>query len=225
MKYRSEGFIKAQVVGVTKPVVDYIPEGEDLISYAARVSNPDNQANFDTAEGLLKYCIRNAHWSVFEISNLVMEIEVPRDISRQVLRHKTSCFQEFSQRYAEVSEDMFVIREARMQDTKNRQNSVDSGDEALKQEWMERQERAVEYARTHYEWALEKGIAKECARVVLPEGNTMSRLYMNANMRTWLHYIDLRSGNGTQKEHIWLAELCREAIRDHMPTLVSTLDM
>ena len=223
MKY-TNSFITAQVVGITKPVVDYIPAGEDLISYAARVSNPSNQGNFDTADRLLKYCIRNSHWSIFEVSNLVMEIEVPRDISRQVLRHRTACFQEFSQRYAEVTEDMFVIRETRLQDDKNRQNSTLTSDEDLINWWEGVQKKHIERVTEDYKEAIKRGIAKECARVILPEGNTMSRMYMNANMRTWLHYIQLREGNGTQQEHIWLAELCKIAIKDYMPTLINSLN-
>jgi thymidylate synthase (FAD) len=215
----------AKVVGVTQPVVDYIPDAEGLISYAARVSNPKNQENFDSAEGLLRYCVRNAHWSVFEMLNIVVEIKAPRDISRQILRHKTAVFQEFSQRYAEVTEDMFVIREGRLQDEKNRQNSLECSDSELLEEWDKRQEKVIKAAQEEYEWALKNNIAKECARVVLPEGNTMSSMYMNANARTWLHYVDLRSGNGTQTEHIWIAELCREAIKEYIPTLVKMIEI
>lgn len=216
--------IKAKVVGVTTPVVDYIPDSEGIISYCARVSNPNNQDNFDTAQGLLKYCIRNAHWSIFEMCNVVVEIEIPRDISRQALRHTTAKFQEFSQRYAEVTDDMFCIREARLQDKKNRQNSIETDDEDLVAWWENTQQEVIDFVSYKYKQALDKGIAKESARVILPEGNTMSRMYMNANMRTWLHYIDLRSGNGTQKEHIWLAEECRKVIREYMPTLIGMLD-
>lgn len=218
-----EDKIKAKVIALTLPVVDYIPDSEGLISYCARVSNEGNQLNFDTAEGLLKYCIRNAHWSIFEMSNVVVEIKVPRDISRQVLRHRTSCFQEFSQRYAEVSEDMFCIREARMQDLVDRQNSNECTDEGLEQWWYNAQENHINNSKELYELALSRGLAKEVARVVLPEGNTMSTLYMNANMRTWLHYLKVRSGNGTQKEHIWLTDSIREAMIDYMPTLLGMI--
>lgn len=214
----------AKVIAATKPVVDYIPDTEGIISYCARVSAPDNQSNFDTAERLLNYCIKHSHWSVFEQANISIEIEAPRDISRQILRHKTACFQEFSQRYAEVSEDMFCIREARLQDTKNRQNSVLTEDQALIEEWEKRQTAVIDFCRDTYEWGLANGIAKECTRVVLPEGNTMSRMYMNANVRTWLHYVNLRGGNGTQLEHIWLAELCREAIKEYLPSLIKDFD-
>ena len=216
--------ITTKVIGVTKPVVDYIPDSEGLISYTARVSAPKNQENFDTAEGLLRYCIRNSHWSVFEMCNIVVEIKAPRDISRQILRHRTAVFQEFSQRYADVTEDMFTIRECRLEDATNRQNSTTTDDEALKLEWEERQQRVIEVAREEYEWARSNKIAKEVARVVLPEGNTMSSMYMNANARTWLHYVDLRGGNGTQTEHIWVAEQCREAIKQYLPTLVKMLE-
>lgn len=222
MNYQNcEDKIKAKIIALTLPVVDYIPDSEGLISYCARVSNEGNQLNFDTSEGLLNYCIRNAHWSIFEMSNVVVEIKVPRDISRQVLRHRTSCFQEFSQRYAEVSEDMFCIRETRLQDTKDRQNSVLCEDEGLDQWWYKAQENHINNSKELYELALSRGLAKEVARVVLPEGNTMSTLYMNANMRTWLHYLKVRSGNGTQKEHIWLTDVIREAMVAYMPTLIS----
>ena len=214
---------EVKVIGVTMPVVDYIPEAEDLISYTARVSNPSNQENFGTAEGLLKYCIRNSHWSIFEMSNLVMEIKAPRDISRQILRHKSGNFQEFSQRYSEVTDDMFVLREMRMQDTDNRQNSLEADDEFLSNWWLGEQSASIDSARVLYQTALKNDIAKEQARCVLPEGNTMSNMYMNGTMRTWLHYVGLRSGNGTQKEHVMVAEACREAIKDYFPTLIQTL--
>lgn len=210
---------EVKVIGVTVPTVDYIPDSEGIVSYAARVSNPKNQENFDTADKLLAYCAKNGHWSVFEMANAVIEIKAPRDISRQVLRHKSSAFQEFSQRYAEVDEQMFVLREARLQDTKNRQNSIVTDDPTLQGEWLERQREVINLATQNYQWAIEKGIAKECARVVLPEGNTMSYMYMNATMRTWLHYCQLRGGNGTQLEHVWLAKACREALKEYFPTL------
>ncbi len=216
---------EVKVVGVTMPVVDYIPEAEDLISYTARVSNPSNQENFDTAEGLLRYCIRNSHWSVFEMSNLVMEIKAPRDISRQILRHKSCAFQEYSQRYSEVTDDMFVLRELRMQDTENRQNSVEANDKVLQAWWEANQIHHIGNARRFYEEALDADVAKEQARCVLPEGNTMSCMYMNASMRTWLHYIELRSRKGeTQKEHVQVAVACGEAIKEYFPTLMKTLE-
>lgn len=210
---------EVKVIGVTVPTVDYIPDSEGIVSYTARVSNQENQENFDTADKLLAYCARNGHWSVFEMANAVLEIKAPRDISRQVLRHKSSAFQEFSQRYAEVDEQMFVLREARLQDTKNRQNSIVLDDTTLQEEWLERQREVINLATQHYQWAIGKGIARECARVVLPEGNTLSYMYMNATMRTWLHYCQLRGGNGTQLEHVWLAKACREALKEYFPTL------
>lgn len=215
---------EVRIIGVTTPVVDFIPDSEGIISYAARVSAPQNQENFDTADRLLTYCAKNAHWSVFEMSNAVIELKAPRDISRQVLRHKSAAFQEFSQRYAEVDEQMFVLREARLQDSKNRQNSIAIEDAFLQEEWEERQTRVILEAVKQYQWAIKNGIAKECARVVLPEGNTMSNMYMNATMRTWLHYCGLRSGNGTQLEHIWLAERCREVLREYFPNLVKFME-
>lgn len=215
---------EVRIIGVTTPVVDFIPDSEGIISYAARVSAPQNQENFDTADRLLTYCAKNSHWSVFEMSNAVIELKAPRDISRQVLRHKSAAFQEFSQRYAEVDEQMFVLREARLQDSKNRQNSIAIEDAFLQEEWEERQTRVILEAVKQYQWAIKNGIAKECARVVLPEGNTMSNMYMNATMRTWLHYCGLRSGNGTQLEHIWLAERCREVLREYFPNLVKFME-
>jgi len=215
---------EVRVIGVTQPVVDFIPDSEGILSYTARVSNPSNQENFKTADKLLSYCARMGEWSVFETCNAVLELKAPRDISRQVLRHKSSSFQEFSQRYAEVDESMFVLRQARMQDTKNRQNSVPTEDEKLQEEWEERQRDSIMKSVESYQWALSKGIAKECARVVLPEGNTMSCMYMNATMRTWIHYCNLRGGNGTQLEHIWLANACKEALSAYFPTLVNLLN-
>lgn len=210
--------VSAKAVGVTTPLITEIPDAEGLIAYAARVSNPSNQTNFDTAAKLLEYCAKHNHWSVFEMANLVIEVEAPRDISRQILRHKTASFQEFSQRYAEATQ--FVIREARLQDTKNRQNSVKTDDEHLQKEWEKRQQLVIDVATKQYQWALENGIAKECARVVLPEGNTMSRLYMNATVRTWMHYINLRSANGTQEEHCEVAKACREEFLKYFPSLL-----
>lgn len=215
---------ETRIIGVTTPVVDFIPDSEGIISYTARVSAPHNQENFDTADKLLTYCAKNSHWSVFEMSNAIIEMKAPRDISRQVLRHKSAAFQEFSQRYAEVDEQMFVLREARLQDTKNRQNSIVLEDNYLQGAWEERQVRVIKEATEAYKWAIENGIAKECARVVLPEGNTMSNMYMNATMRTWLHYCGLRGGNGTQLEHIWLAEHCREVLREYFPNLVKFME-
>lgn len=181
---------------------------EDLISYCARVSNPANQDNFDTAEKLLKYCIRKKHWSIFEMADLVMEIETTRDIGRQILRHGSFRFQEFSQRYAEKGEHFPSpeYREGRLQDPKNRQNSIETDDTELKRQWIAEQIKVENTALKAYEWALNRGIAKECARVVLPEGLTMSRMYMKGSLRSWFTYnLVRRDGTGTQKEHIDIA--------------------
>ena len=212
-------FIEVKLIGVTMPVVDYIPDAEGLISHSARVSNPDNQNNYDTSERLLNYCVRNSHWSVFEMANAVVEIKAPRDIARQILRHGSNKFQEFSQRYAEATD--FVIREARLQDRKNRQNSVDIEDSELQKEWERRQQEVLDLVKEHYEWALsdDVGIAKECARVILPEGNTMSTMYMNGTVRSWFHYASLRDGNGTQKEHIDVAQKVKREILKEFPFL------
>ena len=213
--------INCKVIGVTKPVVEFIPDSEDIISFCARVSNPSNQTQFDTSEKLLKYCIRNSHWSVFETVSLTMEIECPRDIARQILRHRSFSFQEFSQRYAEATN--FITRECRLQDIKNRQNSNDTDDTKLKQWWEDEQGFLLADIQKLYEEALSKGIAKEVARVILPEGLTMSKMYMNGTLRSWLHYIDLRKDNGTQKEHREVAIKCREAIGEYFPTLMNML--
>ena len=215
---------ECKVIAVTQPVVDFIPDSEGVLSYCARVSNPKNQENFESAEGLLNYCARNNHWSIFEMVNVVIEIKTPRDISRQVLRHKSACFQEFSQRYSEVDESMFILREARMQDTKNRQNSVATDNQELKDQWETSQKGVLRHCVKEYQWALSQGIAKECARVLLPEGLTLSTSYMNANMRTWIHYCGLRGGNGTQEEHTWISNECKKAILSYFPNLEKLLD-
>ncbi len=213
-----EDFIKARIIGVTTPVVDFIPDSEGIISYCARVSNPENQDNFETAAGLLKYCIRNKHWSVFDMVNVVIEIEAPRDIARQVLRHSSMKFQEFSQRYA-VAQD-FVIREARLQDKKNRQNSIDVEDFDLQYEWEKRQREVINLVKENYKWAIDNNIAKECARVILPEGNTMSYMYANANVRSLITYLSVRDDVGvTQKEHVYLARTIKEAVVEVFPTI------
>ena len=213
-------FNKVRVVGVTTPCLDNIPDSEGIVAYAARVSNPSNQNNFETTGKLLKYCVEHGHYSVFETVNIVMEIETPRDIARQMLRHRSFSFQEFSQRYAEAQN--FVIRECRLQDTKNRQNSIEispttEDDRFLIQEWERRQKEIIDLVNENYKWAINVGIAKECARVSLPEGNTMSRLYMNGTLRGWLHYCSLRDGNGTQKEHIDIAQKCKVEILKYFP--------
>jgi len=181
----------------------------DLIAYCARVSNPNNQNNSETVDKLISYLVKWKHWSPFEMANVCMEIETTRDIARQILRHRSFSFQEFSQRYADPTKDLdFVVRDARLQDQKNRQNSIDSLDPELNAEWKLIQSSIIASCTNAYNWAIEHGIAKEQARAVLPEGNTVSRLYMNGSIRSWIHYIELRSGNGTQKEHREIAREC-----------------
>lgn len=191
---------------------------EDLVAYCARVSNPANQNNTATNEKLIKYLINNQHWSPLEMVNVCLEIETTRDIARQILRHRSFSFQEFSQRYAVV--DMaFEMREARLQDTKNRQNSIETNNSKLEEDWENVQERVAEIAEISYTWAIENGIAKEQARAVLPEGMTKSRMYMNGTLRSWVHYVQLRSGNGTQKEHREVAIACVKAIEPIFPMI------
>jgi len=195
---------------------------QDLIAYCARVSNPKNQYNTETSTKLLNFLAKHAHWSPFETVSACLEIETTRDIARQILRHRSFSFQEFSQRYANPTEDLeFVIRDARLQDSENRQNSIDLDDttsnRVLQEMWNEKQADVIQTAREAYEWAIKNGIAKEQARAVLPEGNTMSRMYMNGTIRSWIHYIQLRSGNGTQKEHAEIAKACAEVIAKIFP--------
>ena len=187
---------------------------QDLIAFAARVSNPANQANTKTTPKLLDYLIKHKHWSPFEMASACIEIETTRDIARQLLRHRSFSFQEFSQRYADIRDldDNFVIREARLQDPNNRQNSVKTDDVILMGQWVNKQQELIDHAKEVYNWAIEAGIAKEQARAVLPEGNTVSRLYVNGTIRSWIHYIELRSANGTQLEHMELARAVAEAI-------------
>ena len=193
---------------------------EGLVAYAARVSNPGNQSNRKTADKLLKYLIKHKHWSPFEMASACLEIETTRDIARQILRHRSFSFQEFSQRYADPTKDLeFVKREARLQDEKNRQNSVEIDDPKLQDEWDTLQDMLIEDARQAYQWAIAKGIAKEQARAVLAEGLTMSRMYMNGTIRSWIHYIELRSANGTQKEHMEVAKACAIEIAKVLPML------
>lgn len=222
-----------KLIGITKPVgfakTGEIQTAEDLISYCARVSNPNNQNNTLTSEKLLKYLVRNKHWSPFEMVHVVMEINTTRDIARQILRHRSFSFQEFSQRYAEVTNDSFQIREARMQDNKNRQNSVEIDhyvDEQvdLDKTWRMKQQQMQHEAQLAYKWAIEKGIAKEVARSVLPEGMTMSRMYMSGSLRSWIHYCELRMGNGTQKEHRLIAEECWNVLCDQFGFLEGLLN-
>jgi thymidylate synthase (FAD) len=210
--------MEVRLVGYTQPTSKFINEGmddvQDLISFCARVSNPSNQMNMVTTEKLLDYLAKHKHWSPFEMASATLEIETTRDIARQMLRHRSFAFQEFSQRYADPKEfgDQFVLREARLQDDKNRQNSIEVYDVALSDRWEQEQNKVIAAATKAYEWAIKNGIAKEQARCVLPEGNTKSRLYMQGTIRSWIHFIELRSGNGTQKEHIEVAKACAEAI-------------
>jgi len=193
---------------------------QDLIAYCARVSNPSNQNNTETSEKLIQYLIKHKHWSPLEMVSACLEIETTRDIARQILRHRSFSFQEFSQRYADPTKDLkFVTREARLQDQKNRQNSIEVDDPKLQQEWDTLQEMLIEDARSAYQWAISKGIAKEQARAVLPEGLTMSRMYMNGTLRSWVHYIELRSANGTQKEHMEIAQACAVEIAKVFPLI------
>ena len=192
---------------------------QDMISYCARVSNPSNQSNTETNERLLKYLMKNQHWSPFEMVSICLEIETTRDIGRQILRHRSFSFQEFSQRYA-VASIGFETREGRLQDNKNRQNSIESNNETLELEWEQKQNELAEHSKHTYEWALSNGIAKEQARAVLPEGMTVSRLYMNGTLRSWIHYIQLRSANGTQKEHREVAIECAKVISTIFPMIL-----
>jgi len=215
-------FIKCRVIGVTQPVVEDIPDSEGIISYSARVSSPQNQSNFDTAAKLLKYCVEHQHYSVFETCNITMEIECPRDIARQVLRHRSFSFQEFSQRYAESTD--FVKRECRMQDLKNRQNSIKIDDEDVKSWWDAAQQDTLNLIEDLYVAALQMGIAKEVARVILPEGLTMSKMYMNGTVRSWLHYVSLREANGSQLEHQDLAVKCKAEVVKYFPFLKEVME-
>ena len=191
---------------------------QELVAFCARVSNPSNQLNTETSEKLIKYLIKNAHWSPLEMVSACLEIETTRDIARQMLRHRSFSFQEFSQRYANPVKDLeFTIRDARLQDPKNRQNSIENEDELISKAWKEKQEKLINEATNTYNWAIENGIAKEQARAVLPEGNTVSRLYMNGTLRSWIHYIELRSANGTQREHMEIAIACAEVINKIFP--------
>ena len=196
---------------------------QDLVAYCARVSNPANQNNTETNEKLINYLIKNNHWSPLEMVNICLEIETTRDIARQILRHRSFSFQEFSQRYA-VADLGFEYKEARIQDKKNRQNSIEVNDAILEETWETVQDRVSETAMDAYKWALENGIAKEQARAVLPEGMTISRLYMNGTLRSWVHYIQLRSGNGTQKEHRLVALKCAEEISAIFPMINDFLE-
>ena len=211
-------FNKVKVIGVTQPVVDFIPDSEGILSYAARVSSPSNQENFDTANKLLDYCVRNKHYSVFETCSITMEIETPRDIARQILRHRSFSFQEFSQRYAQSTE--FINRECRLQDTKNRQNSLDCFDEDTAYVWKVMQDELLSVAEKNYQHAISIGIAKEVARTLLPEGLTMSKMYMNGTVRSWLHFIQVRDDEGVaQLEVVDVARKAKVELLKHFPCL------
>ena len=197
---------------------------EQLVAYAARVSNPGNQANHETAPRLLAYLAKHKHWSPFEMVHITMEIKTTRDIARQILRHRSFAFQEFSQRYAEVN-DKFVLRDARLQDKTNRQNSVDVAGTQLDEQWKMKQAYLHRQIEKEYEWALKNGVAKEQARAILPEGNTVSTLYMAGSLRSWLHYCELRMANGTQAEHMDVAKQCWDIIKTHFPALVDAIDL
>ena len=189
-----------------------------LVSYCARVSNPGNQHVTDTNEKLIRYLIKNHHWSPFEMVSICLEIETTRDIARQILRHRSFSFQEFSQRYA-IADLGFEWKDARLQDTKNRQNSIETDDEILQNEWISKQKDLADATKDAYDWAIKNGIAKEQARAILPEGNTVTRMYMNGTLRSWIHYIQLRSGNGTQKEHREVALACADVIEPLFPMI------
>ena len=211
-----------KLVSYSQPTVDFrnlgIDDAQELIAYCARVSNPSNQFNSETSEKLIRYLVRHAHWSPLEMVSACVEITTTRDIARQILRHRSYSFQEFSQRYADPTKDLkFVTREARLQDPKNRQNSVEVEDQLLQNEWYRAQQRVIYAAQREYEWAIANGIAKEQARAVLPEGLIESRLYMNGTLRSWIHFIELRSGNGTQKEHQLIALACAKTIAAIFP--------
>ena len=215
--------MKIELISYSQPESHFAENMTELVAFCARVSNPSNQGNKDTSEKLIRYLVKNQHWSPLEMVSMCLEIETTRDIARQILRHRSFSFQEFSQRYADPTKELdFVLRDARRQDTKNRQNSIDldlnnDADRFLAFQWENMQKNVLEQSRMAYEWAIEAGIAKEQARAVLPEGLTVSRLYMNGTLRSWIHYISLRSANGTQKEHRDIALKCAEVIATVFP--------
>lgn len=219
--------MKVRLISSSKPSREIASEGlydvQELIAFCARVSNPSNQFNSQTSEKLIQYLVKHQHWSPLEMVSACLEITTTRDIARQILRHRSFSFQEFSQRYADPTKDLdFVFREARYQDTKNRQNSLEmdmknDDDRRLATQWEQHQKRVIDAAKEAYTWAVEHGIAKEQARAVLPEGNTVSRLYMNGTLRSWIHFIQLRSANGTQKEHTEVALACAQVIAEIFP--------
>jgi thymidylate synthase (FAD) len=226
--------MNVKLISYSQPTEEFadlgVDNAQELIAYCARVSNPSNQLNTETSEKLIKYLVKHAHWSPLEMVSACVEIETTRDIARQILRHRSFSFQEFSQRYADPTKDLdFVIREARFQDTKNRQNSVeldltDPEQRELSRLWEEKQQDIIRAVKDAYSWAVSNGIAKEQARAVLPEGNTVSRLYMNGTLRSWVHFIELRSANGTQKEHQLVALACAKAIAAIFPMSQELID-
>jgi thymidylate synthase (FAD) len=220
--------LKVALVSSSQPSAELAAQGivnaQELVAFCARVSNPSNQTNTDTSEKLIRYLIKHRHWSPLEMVSACLEIETTRDIARQILRHRSFSFQEFSQRYADPTKDLdFTVRDARLQDTKNRQNSIESNDEDLEAWWSARQMAVVNLVKETYGAAIARGIAKEQARSVLPEGNTVSRLYMQGTLRSWLHYIELRSGPETQKEHREVAQACAGALESIFPMVTEFL--
>ena len=218
--------MNVRLISYSQPVEDYthqhLRDVQDLVAFCARVSNPSNQMNKETSEKLIKYLIKHQHWSPLEMVSACLEIDTTRDIAHQIVRHRSFSFQEFSQRYANPEDmaDTFQTREARLQDEKNRQNSIELSDESeLHHAWREKQREVIDKARSVYEWAIHNGIAKEQARVVLPEGCTKTRLYMNGTIRSWVHYIELRGANGTQKEHMEIAHACAKVISKIFPIM------
>ena len=211
----------AKLIGYTQPAEEFkddFSDIKDLVAFCARVSNPSNQFNTETSDKLIAYLLKHKHFSPFEMASITVEIETTRDIARQLLRHRSFTFQEFSQRYADPTKDLgFVLREARLQDVKNRQNSIEADDEMLQTKWDIMQNKVIEAAKEAYIWAIDNGIAKEQARSVLPEGNTLSRLYVQGTIRSFIHYIDLRTGVETQKEHRELAKAVAEAVTKVFP--------
>ena len=220
-KYYNE-ITKVKLFACTQPIKDRVlglDNVQDVITYCAKVSNPQFQTQFENSERLINYLIKHQHWSPFEMASATLEIQTTRDIARQILRHCSFSFQEFSQRYQDVTvlDESFVLREARLQHPTNRQDSIEIEDEELQRQWAAKQEQIIHEAKMAYKWALEKGIAKEIARSVLPEGNTVSRLYMQGTIRSWIHYIELRSANGTQREHMLIAREIARAIAEIFP--------
>lgn len=220
--------MNVRLVSYSQPSKEFMDDGiidaQELIAFCARVSNPSNQMNKETSEKLIKYLIKHAHWSPLEMASACLEIDTTRDIAHQIVRHRSFSFQEFSQRYADPASmgDQFIVREARLQDEKNRQNSIpldpeSDGHSVLQGAWQNKQQRVIDAAKEAYEWAIDNGIAKEQARAVLPEGCTKTRVYMNGTLRSWVHYIELRGANGTQKEHMDIAHACAKVIAEIFP--------